>query len=1433
MRRVPNLRMLLFSAVAAGLIGGVGHSWHAFQLRRNAAALLRRVDRSLEQGEQTVAMTRLRQYLKLRPDDAGQQIRLAQLVDRRALTRQQKEEALRLHTLAIGLAPENADLLRRRAELSYELDRFAEAIRQADDLLRKDDDAGAVRVKALALAAQARLTGEAPGDRVAELFERALKDSPGDIELALELARIYRAQMPLVRDGDQLRREERASLADRVMKRLIETSPRSPDAFLARYQYRQFYGLAGADDDLRQALALDSEGKHFSVWVAAGLKQLAQGAAEKAAGLFDRAIAANRHDERGYLGLGRARDAAGDPVAAQAAWRQGLRASDASSPALNFELARSLVADGKAADAAVFLDRLESELRRRAGQMTPELRGQWLDRAAVLRADWHFAQGDFVRAAEILEDLSGRLAGVEEVGPGDDQHGARLYARLAAARGRLGQWDRAITQYQKSVAHAPHLVEHRLALADAYQRAGRLDDAVDQFRQLLKLDAPPPGAWVLAARAMLEQQLALPSDQRQWDEFEQRLKQARHVAPDEPELALLDAERDFAEDKAAEDKAEGSATRLMQCVAASQDGDFCERACAVLQRWGRLEEADRCLQQARRGGLPEGRQALTAAALSAARGNLAESERVLRAALDAEAEGGRAEIGLRLALVLLAAGKAQHAKDELELLHRRHPGHLRVVQLMAELAWEESDLEALELNERRLRKLEGPEGTLWRFFRGLRLSIEADESDGVRLAAAERLQAEIERARPNWPATFLLKGRLADRQKRSADAIAAYFHALRLGERREQVYAYLATRLYQQGRYSEAQAVLEEMKARQPLSISLSGLELALEVRAGDLESATAAARRQVDLRPDDTSAHVWLGQILQIDNQSEEAAAALRRGIELAPTDARPWIALIQHYLAARDVQQARKTFDDMQAQVVVSARQRPFLMAQCHELLGDRDLAASYYQQALVAAPDAAAVWQNAARFYGAFDRPQAETYLRRVIELRPEAALARRMLAALVAEREGEAALADAAELLESQSVDRADRIVNQRLQARLALRHGDPKKRQEAQRLLEELLQHDQSPAPRDRLLLAQWYEREGRLRAAKDQLLALALADQPVADHVASLVEFLLRHERADEAGEWLDQLSQMEPENASLRSLSLRVAWSIQRGERAQVETAIDAFLRQEALAERNPPDRATTWSRIAALYDAAQLQEQAETSYRRAASEHVSGACCYARWLAAKDRVGEAVQLCLAQASSDATPQTAITLAGVLGVRTETESVAPDIEPLFAESLRRHPTSAMLRASLGTLRMLQGDSSTARELFEEALVIQPDHLVALNNLAMLLADDPARREEAMSHLDRALVLAGRHPELLDSKGWLLLQSDEAATAEPLFREAAGLAPGDPRPNFHLALSCWLQGKTDEARQALARARQRKLSANQLNPPERRRLAELELAFDG
>ena len=108
------------------------------------------------------------------------------------------------------------------------------------------------------------------------------------------------------------------------------------------------------------------------------------------------------------------------------------------------------------------------------------------------------------------------------------------------------------------------------------------------------------------------------------------------------------------------------------------------------------------------------------------------------------------------------------------------------------------------------------------------------------------------------------------------------------------------------------------------------------------------------------------------------------------------------------------------------------------------------------------------------------------------------------------------------------------------------------------------------------------------------------------------------------------------------------------------------------------------------------------------------------------------------------------------------------------------------------------------------------------------MSEEPSTQENASHFIDRALAIAGASPELLDSKGWILLKQQKLAEAAAMFLEALSLPPGDPRHRFHLAVAYHLQGKRTEARESLAAARENKLPVELLSPEERDQLAKLE-----
>jgi Tfp pilus assembly protein PilF len=1490
-----NVRLLIVTAVVLLVVVPAAYFWHARQARNNAEVVLALVDESVAANDWVKASQQLARYLRLRPDDAGQRVRLAEVVDHFAVTRAQKEQSLRLHAVAIGLAPDRADLVRRRAELSYALGYFADAKRQADQILAKHaGDPAGLRVKALSLAAQARAAGDTPSEEVAQLFEQALRHLPDDVRLAVALAGIYRDQMPVRRADDEAGRQAKAALADRALDRLIEASPKSPDACLARYEYRRQYELSGAEDDLNQALALDPEGQRSGVCLAVAQRALeaalaqnraaaddgemssggdqsndsaaVSDLADRATALFEKAIAADRHDERGYLGLGRARALTGDDAAALAAWRLGLQVTDPYSTALNFEIARASLRKGALDEVRGPLERVETELRRREGEMSPRRQTDWHRVVSALRADWLSARGQDGAAAGLFEGLLAEAADPASPAPLDEAAQADLCVRLGTALGRQGQWDRAIAAFERSVKLSPGEPRPRLALADAYQRGGRLDDAIAEYEQTLTLEGVPAMARLLAARALLEQQLQASADDRDWTRFDRALSGADQTGSNESEVALLLAQRELATGGAGP-----AARRLAKCVGESTDAEFCARAATALARWGQSATADECLKRAAAVGLPATQVALTEAALLVERGQKDAAQRMLTTAFATANGQARAAIGLRLAVLRLAGGKRDEARRDLEALardaagrpsasdpktdnanvdiekSRQRAGNYRhVVQMLAEMAWEDCDLEALARREREMRELEGPEGAFWRFLRGLRLAAEAEGPEDTRLAAAGRLQTEIEMARPGWPAGYLLKGRLAEEQKRPADAIAAYSTALRLGERRTQVYAYLARLLYQQERYGEAQLLLDELKRRRQLPVDLAELEFSVDVRGGSLDTAIETARRQAERHPLDAVGHVWLGQLLGLRGEGEAAEAALRQGVELAPQDARPWMALLDYYVRTGEAPRARQTFDAMRSRVTVSDKQRPFLLGQALERLADRDAAATAYREAMAAAPDELIVFQRAARFFRDVDRQQAEVCLRRILELKPESPLARRMLAEVMVGERGWHSLDDAVALLAAEGLDRQDETANQRMTARLMLRHGSQRQRQEAQQLLEDLVRADKQPLAEDRLLLAGLLERQGRFQAAKDHLLSLALADRPRPEHLAALVEFLLRHQRPTDAESWLNQLSQARPETESFRTLSARAGWLKQMERIDDIEPLVERFIAQqqpdgqkagEQPSDKQARSRAALLTHAGGLYSASGLTVLAENTYRRAAEQHAAGAQALAQWLAEQGRAPEALRVGLDCMARDPSEASAVCLANLLtGMAADGADACPEraeAEQRLDEALDRFPDEPLVLVSAATWRMLRGDAAPALQLFQRALALEADNLVALNNVAILLADDPGQRDTAVAHLDRAMTRAGRHPELLDTKGWILLESDDRAGAEALFSEAAALAPDDPRPTFHLAVTWWAQGKAREAREALRRAKQGQLSVNYLSPRERSRLRELETELEG
>jgi cellulose synthase operon protein C len=136
----------------------------------------------------------------------------------------------------------------------------------------------------------------------------------------------------------------------------------------------------------------------------------------------------------------------------------------------------------------------------------------------------------------------------------------------------------------------------------------------------------------------------------------------------------------------------------------------------------------------------------------------------------------------------------------------------------------------------------------------------------------------------------------------------------------------------------------------------------------------------------------------------------------------------------------------------------------------------------------------------------------------------------------------------------------------------------------------------------------------------------------------------------------------------------------------------------------------------------------------------------------------------------------------------------------------RAHPESLLLLFELAGVRERSGDLAAAEATYREVLRRSPDHSIAMNNLAYLLARNPKALDEALDLAERAHQHAPGNASVADTLGWVLYQRDSLERAESVLAQAAQAAPGSAMIRYHLGLTYARRGKPAEARAELEAA---------------------------
>jgi tetratricopeptide (TPR) repeat protein len=781
-------------------------------------------------------------------------------------------------------------------------------------------------------------------------------------------------------------------------------------------------------------------------------------------------------------------------------------------------------------------------------------------------------------------------------------------------------------------------------------------------------------------------------------------------------------------------------------------------------------------------------------------------------------EGERAAWLRGLAGFHLERGEVAAARQALDQLVAQSLHDLPSLALLFDLTLPTGDDARLRELVKVIHNLEGEKGTLWRYGEAARLLA---QPGGGGAEPARALLAAAREHRPSWPRLFVLQGLIEERAGNVPGAIEQYQSAVNLGEGRPEVFRRLVQLYNRQRHYKEAQGVIDQLRRLAPRTAGLERLaaETVLFGRE-DPKQALRLAKAAVSSDSRDYRDHLWLGQVLWALEQRPEAEAALRKAVALGGAAAEPRVTLVRFLAEGGKGKEAAAELE--KARRALPAEVRPLALAACHEALGQRAEAEKEYGKALKARPNDPVVLQAVALFHlRGGDLKQAEPVLRELMKggeaAGPAVAWARRALALALAATGDYRRSQEGLALVEQNLSGRAPTLEDRRAKALILAQQ--PGGRREAIGLLKGAFREVPPSAP-EKFLLARLYAVERKWDEALGGMRDLVNGkdgNHPV--YLDYYIRLLLYREQPRLARSSLGRLKKLEPGTLRTIALEARVLQAEKKGAKA-----VDLLKQFAADKEKD----ANVQLAVGRLLDELRHPAAAEPYYRAYAArekELPRTVLPLVGHLARRNRLTEALDLC--QRVRDRVPADILASVSVGALRAGQPEAKhlKRVEGWLLAAEKKAP-GVTVELALADLRDLQGRPAEAERAYRAVLERDPNNVVALNNLAVLLALHAKKGPEALVLIEKALQVAGPHPSLLDSRGIVRLQMGDGRKAAQDLEQALAAAPG-AASYARLARAYWLANDPAAARGAWRKAHDAGLKMTDLHPLERPTYEEL------
>ncbi len=150
-----------------------------------------------------------------------------------------------------------------------------------------------------------------------------------------------------------------------------------------------------------------------------------------------------------------------------------------------------------------------------------------------------------------------------------------------------------------------------------------------------------------------------------------------------------------------------------------------------------------------------------------------------------------------------------------------------------------------------------------------------------------------------------------------------------------------------------------------------------------------------------------------------------------------------------------------------------------------------------------------------------------------------------------------------------------------------------------------------------------------------------------------------------------------------------------------------------------------------------------------------------------------------------------------------------------FRRCSQSAPSDTTCLTQLGMIYEGTGKQELAKPIWEQILKIQPDHPLALNNLAFAKAQDGVDLDQALTMSQKARQQMPNSPAVSDTLGWIYVKKNLSDDAVRIFKDLTSQNPTSPTFHYHYGVALLQKGDKPSARKELLTALQDKPSVNE------------------